>query len=434
MNISIFGLGYVGCISLGCLAQSGHSVIGVDITEAKVRLISQGKPTILENRISEIIAAQHQARRIRATTDHKDAVINSDISIICVGTPSSASGQLDLGQIMAVARQIGATLKEKVSFHTIVIRSTVPPGTNQQVTQILEEISGKQPNVHFGVVSNPEFLREGSAVADYYNPPVTLIGTHHPVTIAIMEKLYQEIGHSITKVDVAVAEMIKYVNNSFHALKVSFANEIGNICKKQGIDAHALMDIFCRDHVLNISSAYLKPGFAYGGACLPKDLKALTTMAHDFYLETPIINAIARSNDLHKTIVLDKILTSSKKRIGILGLSFKQGTDDLRNSPAVEIIEQLLGKGYHILVHDSQVVVSKLMGANKDYIQKHLPHISRIIFDDLDHVISNSELLVVTHNRPEYSDLPETHPHKTILDLARISAQSSTANYEGISW
>jgi GDP-mannose 6-dehydrogenase len=434
MKISVFGLGYVGCISLGCLAQSGHQVMGVDVNARKVELISGGKPTIVEEGISEIILEQHREGRISATNDHKKAVIESDISIICVGTPSTPDGHLDLRQIMSVVGQVGAALKEKETFHTIIIRSTVPPGTNKKVTNVLETASGKQSNIHFGVVSNPEFLREGSAVADYFNPPIILVGTHHPVTLDIVTELYRDIGNDITTVDVSIAEMIKYVNNSFHALKVAFANEIGNICKRRGIDSHALMDIFCMDRELNISPAYLKPGFAYGGACLPKDLKALTTMAHDDYLDTPVINAISRSNQLHKNIVLEKIIASGKKRIAILGLSFKQGTDDLRNSPSVEIIEQLLGKGFQVLVHDSQVVVSKLIGANKEFIQKHLPHISKIVFDDLNHVVSESDLLIIAHNRPEYRKLPETVTDKPIIDLVRIGSQTSHSSYDGICW
>jgi GDP-mannose 6-dehydrogenase len=432
MKISVFGLGYVGCISLGCLAKAGHQVTGVDVNSAKVELIRSGKPTILEKDIGAIIEEQFEAGRIEATTDPEAAVLESDLSILCVGTPSSDSGHLNLDQIFQVARQIGAALNNKKSFHTIVIRSTVPPGTNLKVAEIIETVTGQKNNA--AVVSNPEFLREGSAVKDYYNPPFTLIGTENPKAVPIMEELYRGIAGTLTVVDVKVAEMIKYVNNSFHALKVGFANEVGNICKKMGVDSFEVMDIFTRDRVLNISPAYLKPGFAYGGACLPKDLKALSTMAHDFYLETPIINAIQPSNENQKLMALNLVTAKGKRSIGFLGLSFKNGTDDLRNSPAVEIIEQLMGKGYRVSIHDKHVRVSQLMGANKAFIQEHLPHFSEIISDDLEHVASQSEVLVIIHNQEEYKGLAGKYPDKEIIDLVRVEEQRHAANYEGLSW
>jgi len=434
MNIAVFGLGYVGCISLGCLARVGHKVTGVDVNPAKVAMIRAGNPTILEAQIPEIIAAQRNAGRIDAVTDYRELPPDTELSLLCVGTPSSANGHLDLDQLLQTTKQIAENLKVRWGFHTIVIRSTVPPGTNQRVTAVLEELSGRRAGTDFAVVSNPEFLREGSAVDDYMNPPLTVIGTDHPQAVPVMEQLYAGIGNGVIVVDVHTAEMIKYVNNSFHALKVSFANEIGNICKKLGVDSHRLMEIFCLDRQLNISPAYLKPGFAYGGACLPKDLKALTTIAHDFYLDTPIINAVERSNDQHKKKALELILSKGKTNIGILGLSFKPGTDDLRNSPTVDLIEQLTGKGCHVAVYDRNVVVSRLMGANKEYIARHLPHISDIIYDDLNLVISRSELVVVTHKHDAFKDLAQRFPDKLFIHLVRLDDHSHLDNCEGICW
>ena len=282
MRISIFGLGYVGCVSLGCLAKNGHNIIGVDVNDIKVDLINNGKPTIIERDIDLIIEQQFKNKKIKATKDYKSAIKNTDISIICVGTPSTPEGHLNLEHIYKTAEQIGEAIKEKENFHIAVIRSTVLPGTNIKVGEIIEKTSGKQRNKGFAVVSNPEFLREGSAVEDYYNPPVTVLGSDNKKALNVLSKIYAKVNGPIEIVDIKVAEIIKYVNNSYHALKITFANEVGNICKRIGIDSHEVMRLFCMDKQLNISSYYFKPGFAYGGSCLPKDLKALQTLAHDY--------------------------------------------------------------------------------------------------------------------------------------------------------
>ena len=373
MNISIFGLGYVGCVSLGCLAKNGHQVIGVDLNETKVDFINNGKATIVEKEIDNIIYEQHKLGNISATTDGIQTVVDTDVSFICVGTPSTSNGHLNLNSILKVAEEIGRGIREKNSFHAVVIRSTVLPGTNEKVSRIIEDVSGKKCNKNFSVISNPEFLREGSAVKDFYNPPFTLIGSNNKRSIEIMKKIYENINSPFITTDIKIAELIKYVNNAFHALKIIFANEIGNICRKQGINSHELMDIFCMDKKLNISSYYLKPGFSYGGSCLPKDLKALRTIAHDFYLESPVLENIEKSNELQKNIVYDQILNFSKEKVSFLGLSFKAGTDDLRNSPIIDIIERLLGKGFDVKIFDKNVHLSRLTGANKEYILKKIP-------------------------------------------------------------
>lgn len=434
MKISIFGLGYVGCVSLGCLAQNGHQVIGVDTVDHKVNLINKGKPTIIEKDIDRIIGQQFQAGRICATKDYKKAVLNTDISIVCVGTPSKREGHLNLDYIYKVAAEIGEAIAEKERFHIIAIRSTVLPGTNAKVGEIIASASGKKRNESFSVVSNPEFLREGSAVADYYNPAVTVLGGDHDASLQAMADIYKDIKAPVEFVSIGAAEMIKYVNNAFHALKVSFANEVGNICKRLGIDSHEVMDVFCMDDHLNISPYYLKPGFAYGGSCLPKDLKALTTIAHDNYLSVPILNAVEESNGLQKNLAYEMIHQTGHRKVGILGLSFKAGTDDLRNSPIVEVAERLLGKGFELKIFDEKVNLTKITGTNRDYIEAHIPHLSELISSDLEEVVSNSDVIVVNQKNEKLEELEKKYPDKMIIDLVRINHSRTNGNYKGICW
>ncbi|HYM93842.1 MAG TPA: nucleotide sugar dehydrogenase, partial [Chitinophagaceae bacterium] len=362
MNISIFGLGYVGCVSIGCLAKNGHHVIGVDVSQVKVDQINSGKATIIEKDIDQIIAEQRAKGKIEATTNAIEAILRTDISIIAVGTPSSNKGHLNLDFIFKVAENIGLGLKEKNSFHTIAIRSTITPGTCDKFAGVVENISGKKRNVDFAIVDNPEFLREGTAVHDYYNPPLTLIGSDNTQAAQIVAELYRQLPGEIIITDLKIAEIMKYVNNTFHALKISFGNEIGNICSEIGIDSHKVMEIFCKDKQLNISSYYFKPGFAFGGSCLPKDLKGLQTLAHDLYVNVPLIDSISKSNESQINRSVEIIQQLGKKSIGFLGLSFKAGTDDLRNSPAVTVVETLLGKGYSIKIYDKNVLLSNLTG------------------------------------------------------------------------
>ncbi|MGI9551425.1 MAG: nucleotide sugar dehydrogenase [Aurantibacter sp.] len=434
MKISIFGLGYVGCVSLACLAENGHHVTGVDVLPHKNNLINQGKATIIEKDIDTLLATNWSAGRISATQDANQAVKQTDISIICVGTPSNVNGHLNLNAIYGTAEQIGKALKEKDGYHIVVIRSTVLPGTNQKVGEIIAQQSGKNRNEAFGVVSNPEFLREGSAVKDYYNPPVTVIGTDNSADSKTMVEMYRGINAPIEETTIEIAELIKYVSNTFHALKVSFANEVGNICKKMDINSHQLMNLFCMDHQLNLSSYYLKPGFAFGGSCLPKDVTAFKTMAHDFYLESPVLNAILESNENQKKQALKMVLDKKAKKVGILGLSFKKGTDDLRYSPIVELAEILLGKGFSILIYDKNVNISKLSGTNKAYIDEHIPHLSELISDDLDSVVGNSETIIITHDEPEFSDIDKRYPDNHFIDLVKIKDGTSAGNYQGICW
>lgn len=433
MNISIFGLGYVGCVGMGCLAARGHNVVGVDVSEEKINLINSGMPTIVEKDIDHLIADAHNAGKIRATKDYMDAVKSTDISFLCVGTPSADNGHLNLEYIFQTAREIGEALKDKNGFHIIVIRSTVFPGTNAKVTRIISEISGKKADEDFAVVSNPEFLREGTAVHDYMNPPLTVLGSSCPAAIDTLKNLYSETNAPIEVVAINVAEMIKYVNNSYHALKVVFANEVGAICAALGIDSHEVMRIFCMDKQLNISPYYFKPGFAYGGSCLPKDLRGLKTLAHDLYLDTPVLNVIDDSNRKHITRCVMEIEKSGCRKIGFLGLSFKAGTDDMRNSPIVNVIEYLHGKGYDIEIFDKNVSLSRLIGKNKSVISEKLPHLDKMLKDDLQAVCCHAELLVISNKDEQFKTL-QLRPGQKIFDLVRIKELESSPDYKGLCW
>ena len=435
MKISIFGLGYVGCVSLGCLAKNGHQVIGVDVNKNKVDLVNKGLPTIIENDIDEIIKEQHNKGNISATVDSKEAVLASEISIIAVGTPSSVYGHLDLKYIFKVAENIGKALKEKDDFHIVAIRSTVLPGTCDKVAEIIASISGKKRNEAFAIVDNPEFLREGSAVRDYFNPPLTLIGSDNAVAAERMASLYKSLPGEIIITDLKVAEIMKYVNNTFHALKISFANEVGNICSALDIDSHQVMDIFCKDKQLNISNYYFKPGFAYGGSCLPKDLKGLKTLAHDLYVKTPVIEGIGITNENQIERAIRMIQKFPNKKLGFLGLSFKEGTDDLRNSPAVRVIEAMIGQGEEIAIYDKNVNLTILTGTNKDFIDTRIPHLSKLLIADLDTIIAESEVLIICTKEKEFEQKLIQVADKTIIDFVRLSEQLlDKKNYHGINW
>lgn len=435
MNISIFGLGYVGCVSLGCLAQNGHTVIGVDVNRNKVDLINNGKPTIIEKDIHNIIAKQHERGLISATTNAEEALIKSDISIIAVGTPSTPNGHLNLKYIFEVAENIGKGLHKKSVFQIIVIRSTVLPGTCDKVAEIIENISGKKRNQAFAIVDNPEFLREGTAVADYYNPPLTLIGSDNKNAAQQIASLYDQLPGEIIITDLRVAEVMKYVNNTYHALKISFANEVGNVCSELGIDSHEVMDIFCKDKQLNISPYYFKPGFAYGGSCLPKDLKGFQTLAHDLYIKTPVIEGIVKTNENQIERAIRIIQCFPFKKLGFLGLSFKAGTDDLRNSPAVLVVEALLGKGAQISIYDKNINLTMLTGTNKDYIESRIPHLSKLMAIDVEQMIEECDVLIVNTKESEFAEKLKDVQQKTIIDFVRLDeALIDKPNYIGINW
>ena len=390
MRISIFGLGYVGTVSAGCLAHDGHEVVGVDPLPTKVDLINRGRSPIVETDIGEIIAATTKAGRLRATSDPVQAIRETDLSFVCVGTPSQANGNLDLRYIRRICEQIGEALKSKSARHTVVIRSTILPGTMHKIViPTLEEFSGKKAGVDFGVCNNPEFLREGSAVKDFHYPPKTVIGELDQASGDILAALYKKLDAPLIRTDLETAEMVKYVDNSWHALKIGFANEIGNLCKSLGLDAHKVMNIFCQDRKLNISPAYLLPGFAFGGSCLPKDLRALSYQAKMHDLQLPILTSILPSNEMQIARGLQLITEKGHTRVGVLGFSFKAGTDDLRESPLIEVIERLIGKGYDLRIYDKNVNIASLVGANRDFILNRIPHISKLMVGDIDAVLES---------------------------------------------
>ncbi|MDF2188460.1 nucleotide sugar dehydrogenase [Paraflavitalea sp. CAU 1676] len=436
MNISVFGLGYVGCVSVGCLAKNGHNVIGVDVSEIKVKQINSGLATIIEKDIDIIIQEEHSRKKIVATTDYASAILKTDVSIVAVGTPTGLNGHLNLSYIFDVADHFGKVIKKKKTFHVIAIRSTVLPGTAEKFARIIEHSSGKKNNTDFAVVSNPEFLREGTAVYDYYHPPITLIGASNSKAADIIVSLYSQLPGEVIVTDIQVAEIMKYVNNSFHALKIAFANEVGNICSAMKIDSHKVMEIFCTDHELNISSCYLKPGFAYGGSCLPKDLKGLQTLAHDLYVRVPVIESIDKTNELQIARAIELIQNTGKRRIAFLGISFKPGTDDLRSSPAVTIAEALIGKGYDVKIYDKNVNLSKLNGANREYIDIHIPHLSKLMVNQLGELIDDVDVIIVSNREAEYVDvLLETESSAIIIDMVRLPDPIRLRrNYVGINW
>lgn len=437
MKISIFGMGYVGAVSAGCLAKDGHKVIGVDPVKTKVDLINRGKSPIIEKDIGELISTSAVTGQLIGTTDAVGAVMDTEISFVCVGTPSQLNGNLDLRYIRRVCEKIGAALEKKNSWHVVVIRSTILPGTMRKVViPTLEEFSNKTAGQGFGVCNNPEFLREGSAVYDFYHPPKTVIGEIDNRSGEMLASLYNQFDAPLIRTDLETAEMVKYVDNCWHALKVGFANEIGNICKQQQMDSHKVMDIFCQDTKLNISSYYMKPGFAFGGSCLPKDLRALTYKANSLDLNLPILNSILPSNQLQVQHGIRMIVAKNSKKIGFLGFSFKAGTDDLRESPIVEIIEHLLGKGYDIRIYDRNVTLASLVGANRDYLLNIIPHISKLMVDSLDAILLHSDVIVIGNSDAEFSTIMDkTNHNQVVIDLVRITKQvSEEGRYDGICW
>ena len=437
MKISIFGLGYVGAISAGCLAKNGHEIIGVDPNQTKVDLINQGKSPVIEKDIGEIIKTKVNDGKLRATVSVGDAINDTEISLICVGTPSQSNGNLDLKYVKNVCEQIGKALRDKKEFHIIVVRSTMLPGSMMNtVIPLLENTSGKVAGNEFGICNNPEFLREGTAVYDFFNPPKTVIGESDAKSGNIVAELYKNMHAPLIRTDVKTAEMVKYVDNVWHALKVGFANEIGNICKKLELDGHKVMNIFCQDQKLNLSPYYLKPGYAFGGSCLPKDVRALNYKAQSLDLDLPILNAILPSNQRQIENGIKMVIEAEHKNIGILGMSFKAGTDDLRESPIVELIERLLGKGYDIRIYDRNVNFAALMGANKDYIINHIPHISKLLCKTIDEVLLHSNTIVIGNGDEEFKNLnSKLNSQHVIIDLINI-AELGTAGgrYHGICW
>jgi len=437
MKISVLGLGYVGAVSAGCLARDGHEVIGVDPERTKVDLINAGKSPIIEKDIGQIVAEQVAAGRLRATTELAEAVRASDLALVCVGTPSLPNGGIDLRFVRRVCEQIGHTLAAHHGAPVIVMRSTMLPGTMREVVlPTLEKFSGKRAGEEFGVCINPEFLREGTAVHDYYHPPKTVIGEVNRASGDLLAALYARMPGPMIRTDIETAEMVKYADNAWHALKVGYANEVGSLCKALGVDAHKVMEIFCQDQKLNLSPYYLKPGFAFGGSCLPKDVRALLYKAKTLDVSLPIVSSILPSNQLQIERGVQAVVDKGNRKVGILGFSFKAGTDDLRESPMVELTERLIGKGYDLRVYDRNVSMAAIHGANRDYILHKIPHISRLMVPSIRDVLAHAQTIVIGNAAPEFADVPRRiGDGQTIIDFVRVcDSRTILGVYEGLCW
>lgn len=435
MKISVFGMGYVGVVCSACFAKRGHHVIGVDVSREKVAHINQGRAPIVEPGLPALLMSV-AGKHLRATTDVADAINNSDISFICVGTPSRSNGDLDLSHVQTVSRQIGEALRNKPDGHLVVVRSTVLPGTLRGlVIPALELGSGKKVGMGFHVAVNPEFLRECTAISDFEHPPFTIIGADDEASAVQVASLYEGVTAELVVRQPEIAEMIKYTCNAWHATKVAFANEIGSVAKIFDVDGREVMEVVCKDKALNISSYYMRPGFAFGGSCLPKDVRALTYRAMQRDLSLPLLYSMLESNQQHIRRGLDLIMKSPVRRIGLLGLSFKSGTDDLRESPFVELGERLLGKGYDLKIYDKNVQHARMHGANREYINHKIPHLSNLLVGSLEEITAHSETLVISYPDPEFRDfLSKIPPDRNIIDLTGIAVGVNHPGYHGICW
>jgi GDP-mannose 6-dehydrogenase len=434
-RVSIFGLGYVGSVSAACLAAAGHDIIGVDVSPTKVESIASGRSPIVEEGLESLIAQQVRAGRLRATTDVADAIEHSEISLICVGTPSRDNGSLDLSAVERVSETIGAALAGVTRPHVIVVRSTMLPGSTEGVVvPALERSANRSVGDGLAVCYNPEFLREGSSLRDFSDPPYTIIGAEDEGAAELVAGLYRTTSAPVLTVAIREAEMLKYVSNAFHALKIAFANEIGLICKAHGIDSHRVMELFGRDTKLNISTAYLRPGYAFGGSCLPKDLRALVHRSRSLDLGSPVLEAIIPSNDSHIATAFEMIRRTGLKRVGFLGLSFKAGTDDLRESPLVTLVERLIGRGFDVRIMDPSVSFARIHGANRAFIEQEIPHIVSLMVDDPEILLDHAEVLVVGNGSNEFRSILERRPTQHVIDLVRLAEADGVARYDGIAW
>ncbi|PSS56840.1 nucleotide sugar dehydrogenase [Pseudomonas sp. BBP2017] len=436
MRISIFGLGYVGAVCAGCLSARGHQIIGVDVQALKIDLINSGKSPIVEPGLGELLQQGVASGKLRGTLDVREAVLETDISFLAPPTPSKRNGDLDVSYIEEVCRQIGQVLSLKTTRHTVVVRSTVLPGTLRKVViPTLERYSGLKAGVDFGVAVNPEFLRESTAIKDYDYPAMTVIGELDSTSGDLLEEIYRELDAPIIRKTIEVAEMIKYTCNVWHAAKVTFANEIGNIAKAVGVDGREVMEVICQDHKLNLSKYYMRPGFAFGGSCLPKDVRALSYRAGQLDVESPLIDSLMRSNAAQVRKAFDIIASYDKRKVALMGLSFKAGTDDLRESPLVELAEMLIGKGFDLSIYDTNVEYARVHGANRDYIESKIPHVSSLLRSDFDEVVANADVIVLGNGDEAFAPLVERAPaDKQVFDLVGFMRQSSGAGLEGICW
>lgn len=436
--VSIFGLGYVGSVSAACLAKLGHQVIGVDINRDKVAAVCAGRSPVVEPRVDDLIQEATRQERLTATTDSDRAVAGSDVIMICVGTPANLNGSLDTKFVLAASRQIGSGLRNSAANPTVVFRSTMLPGrVEEEMIPLLEEVSGKRAGKDFSVAVNPEFLRQGSGVEDFFAPPFTLVGANEPRGVETLKQLYAKIPGPFYSTDFRTSAIVKYACNAFHGVKITFANEIGLFCKAQGVDSHRVMEILCQDIRLNISPAYLRPGFAFGGSCLPKDLSALLYQARRSDVSLPMLEGAQRSNEEQIRHSVDLVCACGRQRVGLLGLSFKSGTDDFRGSPLVLLAESLVGKGYQLKIYDPDVVLARLVGTNKQFVESVLPHLSSMVTDHVEEVVMHAETIVVGKKLPELRQvLKLAKPGLCVIDLVRLAADEipPASRYYGIGW
>jgi len=438
MRVVVVGLGYVGSVCSGCLASRGHTVVGVDTSPFKVSCIEAGKSPIVEAGLEPLLAEARAAGRLRATTRIDEAMPGAEIVLLCVGTPSAEDGRLNLEHVKRAAAEVGRALPRSGTFTTVVMRSTMLPGSVEtQIVPTLEGASGLEAGQGFGVAYNPEFLREGTAVADFFGTELTVIGAADERSAASLRSLYDGIGGGVAVTPLRVAEMLKYVNNAFHALKVAFANEVGRLCRRESIDSHAVMDLFVRDTRLNVGPSYLRPGFAFGGSCLPKDLRALHHRARERNLALPVISAIMRSNDLHVEEAVSLIERLHRRRVGVLGLSFKAETDDLRESPILRVVGRLVGKGYSLLLHDPNVDMERVLGANRQFVEEEVPYLPERLRSDLREVVTRSEIVVIANGSRAYREVGAMlSKDQELVDLVHAvdPATVPTGRYHGLAW
>ncbi len=438
MRVAVFGLGYVGCVTGACLARMGHEVRGVDVSPVKVRMVSQGRSPVVEKGMERLVAQAVRAGRFRAFLDPAEGMKGADLSLVAVGTPSRKDGAADVSHVLRAAGDIGRALGQSGRFHTVVVRSTIPPGTMENaVIPALERGSGKEAGDDFGVCFYPEFLREGSSIHDFFHPPKHVVGSLGPRGAAQLLKLWKPIKAPMFITSLKVAEMVKYTDNAFHALKVSFANEVGALCKRLGIDSHEVMDIFVRDRKLNISPLYLKPGFAFGGPCLPKDLRALCSLGRRAGLEIPLLDSVLKSNSSHLRRAAELVLSTGKRRVAVLGLVFKSDTDDLRESPACALVKSLLRAKRDVRVYDPRVNPARLVGANRAFVEKELPQLPWLLTSSLRPALSFGQVIVVAGNHAEFGKgIRELKKGQVLIDLVRLpeSRTRSRARTEGLCW
>ena len=437
MKISIFGLGYVGAVSAGCLTRDGHTVVGCDIDPAKLDLINQGKTPIIEEGMVDLMKGAAESGRLSATDDAKTAIDTTDVSFVCVGTPTAKGGGQNLTALKRLSEQLGPAIATKDDYHCVVIRSTVIPGTVDSVVKpIIEEHSGKKAGADFGLCFQPEFLREGSSIKDYDNPPFTVVGVSDDRPAALLREVFGNLPCEFVTTNVEAAEMLKFCCNVFHALKITFANEVGRIAQAMEVDGREVMRLLCMDEQLNISKAYLRPGFAFGGSCLPKDTRALTHFARNNDIEVPMLAGIMQSNQVHIEHAVQTVLESKKRNVGMIGLSFKSGTDDLRESPLVTLAERFLGKGLNLEIFDPEVSMARLLGANRRYIEETIPHIGQLLKPNVEEVIRRADVLIVGLSDKTLLDAVYEHNREdhVVLDLVSLDAARIKGTVHGACW